>query len=114
MGLENASLLGSIFHLDISVDLEDPEHYAIQISQPALGLPDRGYYLDAGYANQRTDYKIYITKLLELANWPEADDRAKEIVQFETSTAEVVMPTPIQGSVRIAEVNALKVGISWS
>ncbi|MGA7928373.1 MAG: M13 family metallopeptidase [Candidatus Sulfotelmatobacter sp.] len=88
MGRENASFLGSIFHLDISADIMDPEHYAIQISQPVLGLPDRSYYLDAGYAPQRNSYKTYITKVLALASWPEPHERAEEILQFETSIAE--------------------------
>jgi len=89
MGRENTSFLGSIFHLDISADIMDPKHYAIQISQPSLGLPDRSYYLDASFATQRGDYKTYITQLLELADWPEPHERAEEIVQFETSIAEV-------------------------
>jgi len=89
MGRENASFLGSIFHLDISADIMDPEHYAIQISQPVLGLPDPTYYLDPSYTTQRNDYKTYITKLLELANWPEPYERTEEIVQFETSIARV-------------------------
>ncbi len=88
MGGENASFLGSIFHLDISADIMDPEHYAIQISQPVLGQPDRGYYLDASYAPQRNSYKTYITKLLALASWPRPPERAEEILQFETSIAE--------------------------
>ena len=85
MGRENTSFLGSIFHLDISADIMDPKHYAIQISQPSLGLPDRSYYLDASFATQRGDYKTYITQLLELADWPEPHERAEEIVQFETT-----------------------------
>jgi putative endopeptidase len=89
MGREHASFLGSIFHLDISADIMDPEHYAVQISQPVLGLPDRSYYLDPSYATKRNDYRTYITKLLELANWPEAHQRTDEIVQLETSIARV-------------------------
>jgi putative endopeptidase len=88
MGRENASFLGSIFHLDISADIMDPEHYAIQISQPLLGLPDRSYYLDASYAYQRNSYKTYIAKVLALASWPKPNERAEEILQFETSIAE--------------------------
>lgn len=87
MGRENVGFLGSIFHLDISADVMDPQHYAIQISQPVLGLPDRSYYLEASYAPQRSSYKAYITKILELASWPEPHERAEEILQFETGIA---------------------------
>jgi putative endopeptidase len=87
MGRENASLLGSIFHLDISPDITEPEHYSIQISQPVLGLPDRSYYLDGSYAAERKEYTTYISKLLDLANWPLPYTQAIEIVQFETSIA---------------------------
>jgi len=88
MGRENSSLFGSIFRLDISADIMDPEHYVIQISQPRLGMLDRSYYLEPSYATQRENYTGYITKLLGLASWPEAHKRAVEIVQFEIGVAE--------------------------
>jgi putative endopeptidase len=121
MGRENVSLLGSIFHLDISPDIMDPQHYAVQISQPSLSLPDRGYYLDPSSAAQRDDYKTYITKLLELANWPEPHERAEEIVQFETSLAKVSWdrererdPTNTYNPVTLRQLEAGALGFPWS
>jgi putative endopeptidase len=89
MGRENASFLGSIFHLAISPDVMDPSSYTVQISQPQLGLPDRGYYLRSDLSEQRRDYKTYIARLLALAHWPQPDDIAAQILDFETSIAEV-------------------------
>lgn len=89
MGRENASLFGSVFHLDISADLKNPERYSVQISQPYLNLPARGYYLDESYATVRESYKAYMRNLLELSGWPEPERCAEQIMQFEISIARI-------------------------
>jgi putative endopeptidase len=87
MGQANAGFFGSVFSLEITPDLKDPTRYAIQIGQPDLGLPARGYYLDAGLAAERHEYKLYIAKLLKLAGWPKWEDDADNILSFETAIA---------------------------
>lgn len=89
MGRENAGFFGSVFHLDISPDFMNPNRYAITISQPSLGLPDRSYYLDDNMSSQRSYYKAYITTLFSLARWPEPDETPAQLLQFETSIAEI-------------------------
>lgn len=78
----------SLFNVVIDVDLKDPKHYAFYITQAGLGLPDRDYYLKPDFASQKTAYQTYVATILRLLNWPEADARAKDIIEFETKIAE--------------------------
>ena len=89
MGRANDGFFGSLFVLDISPDLADPTRYTVHISQPTLTLPDRGYYLNDNSSSQRKDYTAYVTRLLTLAEWPQPDESAKQILQFETRIAEL-------------------------
>jgi putative endopeptidase len=88
MGRNNADLEGSLFNFFIDVDLKDPKHYAVYVSQGGLGLPDRDYYLKSDFAAQKSKYEIYVAQLLHLLNWPDADARAKDVVAFETKIAD--------------------------
>ena len=88
MGRHNADLEGTIFALSIDVDFKDPERYAVYVGQSGLGLPDRDYYLKPDFAAQKTKYQNYVAKLLRLINWPDADKRARDVVDFESSIAE--------------------------
>ena len=88
MGRQNAGFLGGVLALDILPDLKDPDHYSVQIGQPALGLPDRSYYLDAGLSVERSQYKLYIAKLLTLAGWPKPEEHAEDVLRFESAIAE--------------------------
>ena len=88
MGRHNADLEGTIFGLSIDVDFKDPERYAVYVGQCGLGLPDRDYYLKPDFAAQKTKYQNYVAKLLRLINWPDADKRARDVVDFESRIAE--------------------------
>src|SRR5262249_42752808 len=87
MGRSNSDFEGSLFGLFIDVDLKDPKKYALYASQGGLGLPDRDYYLDKSFAAPKEKYRAYVAQLLHLLNWPDADKRAGEIVDFETRIA---------------------------
>jgi putative endopeptidase len=69
------------------IDLRNPRHYAVYVGQDGLGMPDRGYYLNADFAEQRAKYQAYAGQLLHLISWPDADRNAKSIVEFETAVA---------------------------
>ncbi|HEY3637778.1 MAG TPA: M13-type metalloendopeptidase [Rhizomicrobium sp.] len=89
MGRSVDDFESSLFNITTDVDLKDPAHYAVYISQGGLGLPDRDYYLKPEFASARTAYQAYVAKLLHLIGWPGADARAKDVVDFETKIADV-------------------------
>ena len=88
MGRSNSDFEGTLFNFGIDVDLKDPKHYAVYLGQGGLGLPDRDYYLKEDFANQKAAYQSYVAQLLHLIDWPDADARAKDVVDFETRIAE--------------------------
>jgi putative endopeptidase len=51
-------------------------------------LPDRGYYLKPEFEKQKSAYQTYVTSLLKLVAWPEAEARARDVVDFETKIAD--------------------------
>ncbi|MGY4396096.1 putative endopeptidase [Sphingomonas sp. UYAg733] len=84
--------VGVPFNAGVSPDQKDPEAYALQMRQGGLGLPDRDFYLDANDAKlaaAKTAYQAHIARMFTLAGEPDADARAKAIVDFETEIARV-------------------------
>jgi putative endopeptidase len=77
------------FSVSIQQDQKDPRRYAVGLGQSGLNLPGPEYYLDPSLADIKSDYEIYVAKMLALLNWPGAASRAKEIVALETRIAEV-------------------------
>ncbi len=88
MGREWLDYEPSLFSYGIEVDLKDPSKYAFYLRQGGLGLPDRDYYLKSEFEKQKAGYQTYVTTLLKLVAWPEAEARAKDVVDFETKIAE--------------------------
>jgi putative endopeptidase len=87
MGRSQHTFGGSIFAASVQVDGKDPDHYAVYLNQAGLGLPDRDYYLEAGFAPQKAKYEAYVAKMLTLAHWPSPAANAKAIVALETEIA---------------------------
>jgi putative endopeptidase len=87
MGRTSTDFEYSLFVYTIDVDLKDPKQYAFYIGQGGLGLPDRDYYLKPDFGAVKTAYQNYVATLLRLVNWPEAEARAKDVVDFETKIA---------------------------
>jgi putative endopeptidase len=87
MGRSNLDFEGAIFGTFIDIDVKDPKRYAVIAFQAGLGLPDRDYYLQPSFAAKRDAYQKYAADLLRLANWPEPEKRAAEIIAFETAIA---------------------------
>ena len=83
--------LGVPFGAGVTQDAKDPEHYALRLGQAGLGLPDRDYYLNVNpkLTEAKVAYQAHIAKMLTLADEPDADARAKAIVDFETAIAQV-------------------------
>src|SRR5690606_37398031 len=61
------------------------------LMQGGLGMPDREYYLSGSeaMANNREAYRAYIAALLGQAGTPDADAKARAILDLETKIARV-------------------------
>ena len=88
MGAQQGDFGRSFFGLSVSDDQRDPDHYALYLSQSGLGLGDREMYLRENFAPQRERYQAYITQMLQLGGWPQAEANAKAILAMETRIAE--------------------------
>jgi putative endopeptidase len=75
------------FQLFIDNDPGDPERYLVFFEQGGLGLPDESYYREDKFADIRTAYIDYLTKILGLAGLDRAEERAKRIFALETDLA---------------------------
>ena len=73
----------------VGQDAKQPSIYALGLRQAGLGLPHREYYLDAKFALQKAAYQAHIAKMFALAGEPDADARAKALVDYETGIATV-------------------------
>ena len=117
MGRQNADFHGGIFGVGIDVDIKDPKHYAVYLGQAGLGLPDRDYYLKPDFAAKKEKYQAYAAQLLD---WPDADKRAAEVIDFETKIADASWtktqqrdPVAMYNAMSIAELEALAPKFAW-
>jgi putative endopeptidase len=120
MGKQNADFHGGIFGVFVDVDIKDPKHYAVYLGQGGLGLPDRDYYLKPDFAAKKSKYQEYTARLLHLLDWPEADKRATEVVEFETKIADASWtrtqqrdPIASYNAMSIAELETLAPNFAW-
>ncbi|NIK87051.1 putative endopeptidase [Rhizomicrobium palustre] len=120
MGRNNADFEGSLFGVNIDADLKDPSRYALYVGQAGLWLPDRDYYLQAGFAKQKAQYEAFVLKLLTLLNWPDAETEAKAVVALETRIAEASWTKVQQRDLNAvynpmspAELKAFAPGFAW-
>ena len=88
MGRSPIDFEPSIFGVNTDVDLKDPHRYAVYLAQSGLGLPDRDYYLQPAFAAAKSAYKAYAAQLLRLIGWPNPDEAAGAVVDFETKIAQ--------------------------
>ena len=77
-----------LFGAGISPDAKNPTRYAVRMGSSGLGLPDKDYYLKPSFAEMKAKYQNYAATMLKLADWPDAERYAGEIVTFETQLAE--------------------------
>jgi putative endopeptidase len=79
------------FNAGVGTDQKDPNAYTVSLSQGGLGMPDRDYYLSADpkLAAVKAAYQAHAAKMFTLAGEPNADARAKALVDFETAIANV-------------------------
>lgn len=79
------------FAFGVAQDDRQPDRYIINFQQSGLGLPDRDYYLnkDPKLESIRQAYVAYLTKLLQLSGEAYAEQRAANLMAFETNLATV-------------------------
>jgi putative endopeptidase len=121
MGKSSVDFENAIFNINTDIDLKNPKHYAVYLSQGGLGLPDRDYYLQPQFAAAKAAYQAYVAKILHLIDWPEADARAKEMVDFETKLADVswtkAQDRDVQATYNpatVADLRKLAPGFDWN
>jgi putative endopeptidase len=121
MGQAHDGFQASIFRMGINADVKAPTHYAVYIGQGGLGLPDRDYYLQPGFAKKKAAYQAYVAQLLTLAHWRDPAGSAQAIVDFETqiardswTRAEGRDPVKTYNPMSLAELNKAAPGFDWS
>jgi putative endopeptidase len=110
----------SILPVSINVDSKAPTRYALFAGTGGLGLPDRDYYLQPGFAEKKAKYQAYVQQVLTMIGWEKPAESAQAIVAFETQLAEASW-TRIQRRDRdktynpksLAELAALTPGFDW-
>ena len=120
MGRTNKDFEGTLFTINIDVDLKDPNRYAVYLSQSGLSLPDRDYYMAPGFAATKAKYRSYVVRLLQLLDWPNAEAMGSDVVAFETALAKASW-TKVQQRDVVATYNPMTVdalqryvpGIPW-
>jgi putative endopeptidase len=88
MGRARGGVGGSFFFVTVSEDEKDPTRNTLHASQAGLGLPDRDYYLRDAFKDKKAKYREYVARMLDMAGWAEAQQRADEILALETRIAE--------------------------
>jgi putative endopeptidase len=88
MGRTQGGFGVNLFGVSVFEDLREPNKNSAYVSQGGLGLPDRDYYLEASFAEQKAAYQAYVAKALELAGWANPEQAAADVVAFETRLAE--------------------------
>jgi putative endopeptidase len=88
MGRARGGVGGSLFFVTVSEDEKDPTRNTLHASQAGLGLPDRDYYLRDAFKDKKAKYREYVARMLDMAGWAEAQQRAGEILALEMRIAE--------------------------
>jgi putative endopeptidase len=120
MGRSASGFAGSFFQAGIDVDLKDTAHYALYLTQAGLTMPDRDYYLESSFAEQKRQFTLYVQRLLTLVGWPESHERSTAIVALETRIAGASWTKAEQRDLlktynpySVPELQSFAPGISW-
>jgi putative endopeptidase len=121
MGRSERHFGKTLFVMSVREDEKDPGRHALYVGQSGLGLPDRDYYLRAAFADKKAAYRDYIARLLTMAGWPDAGQRADEVLTFETRIAEASWSRAesrdrdrTYNPLTPAELDALAPGFPWA
>lgn len=73
----------------VGADIQNSNHNVIQFDQTTLGLPTREYFLKQVNEKYLNSYRNFMMKIITLLGAEDADDRADEILEFETGLAKI-------------------------
>jgi predicted metalloendopeptidase len=113
----------NLFGLWVAQDLDDPSRYLPFLLQGGLDLPDRAYYVDPSprMAQIRRQHESHVERVLELAHFPDARERAARVVQLERRIAEAHAPRQDSEDVKKAnnhwtraQFDSAAPGLDWS
>ncbi|WP_295657634.1 M13 family metallopeptidase [uncultured Nocardioides sp.] len=76
-----------LFGSYVDTDARKSDRYLFNLVQGGIGLPDESYYRDEKFAEIREKYLAYLTRLLELADRPDAGQTAQQVLELETRLA---------------------------
>ena len=76
----------------VDLDAKNTDRYVVNLTQAGLGLPDRDYYLEANFADERAAYGAYVQQVLEMGGIERAETKAQAILALETKIAEAHWP----------------------
>ncbi|GAB4008696.1 M13 family metallopeptidase [Nocardioides ultimimeridianus] len=76
-----------LFGSYVDTDDRQSDRYLFHLGQGGLGLPDESYYRDDRFAEIRTAYVDYLTKLLTLGKHPDPAGAASRILELDTLLA---------------------------
>jgi len=121
MAKANTTGFATLFPVGINIDAKAPTKYVVSTTNGGLGLPDRDYYLQPGFAEKKAKYEAYVAQMLTMIGWDKPAENAKAIVAFETQLAEASW-TRVQRRDRDktynpmtpAELTAFTPGVDWT
>lgn len=73
----------------VGADIQNSNHNIIQFDQTTLGLPTREYFLKQVNEKYLDSYRNFMIKVISLLGAEDADDRADELIEFETRLAKI-------------------------
>ncbi|CAB4688824.1 MAG: peptidase M13 [Actinobacteria bacterium] len=76
-----------LFGSYVDTDDRNSDRYLFHLVQGGLGLPDESYYRDDKFADTRTAYVAYLTRLLALGRHEDAPDAAATVLAIDTRLA---------------------------
>jgi putative endopeptidase len=81
--------IGGIFHADFGPDSKNSSIYAVELRQGGLSLPDREYYLKAGFTEKLKQYHDHLQKMFGLLGETPAVAvaHAETVIALETELA---------------------------
>ena len=71
----------------VGVDDKNSSRYVFNLSQSGTGLPDRSYYLEDRFADDRAGYLTYLETIARLAGQPDPAGSAQRVMALETDLA---------------------------
>ncbi|WP_169981040.1 M13 family metallopeptidase [Tautonia rosea] len=84
--LERVGVSG-LFGGYVDTDAKQSDAYIINLFQGGIGLPDESYYRDEKFAPIREAYESHIARMFSLADLPDAEEKARQIMDLETQLA---------------------------